>query len=225
MHFWAELDVSLIEIIFKGLLIGIVASAPMGPVGILCLQRTMQKGRTYGLVTGAGAALSDLLYALMTGFGMSFVMDFITNERNMFWLQLAGSVMLFLFGLYMFMSDPQKGFRPVSKNKGTLVHNFVTSFLVTFSNPLIIFLFIALFARFVFIIPEHPLSQALGYFSIVAGAMLWWIGLTYVVDKMRNNFGLRGVKRMNVIIGSVVLAAAVVGAGLTLLHLSFPFHW
>ena len=68
---------SPILLILKGLLVGIIASAPMGPVGILCIQRTMQKGRAYGIVTGAGAALSDIIYALMTGLGMSLVMDFI----------------------------------------------------------------------------------------------------------------------------------------------------
>lgn len=87
---------SPILLILKGLLVGIIASAPMGPVGILCIQRTMQKGRAYGIVTGAGAALSDIIYALMTGLGMSFVMDFIDKEQNIFWLKLIGSVMLFI---------------------------------------------------------------------------------------------------------------------------------
>lgn len=87
-------------LILKGLLVGIIASAPMGPVGVLCIQRTLQKGRSYGIVTGAGAALSDIFYALMTGFGMSFVMDFIDNEQNIFWLKLIGSVMLFILCIH-----------------------------------------------------------------------------------------------------------------------------
>ena len=90
---------SPILLILKGLLVGIIASAPMGPVGVLCIQRTIQKGRNYGIVTGAGAALSDIIYALMTGLGMSFVMDFIDNKDNVFWLKLLGSVMLFIFGI------------------------------------------------------------------------------------------------------------------------------
>ena len=64
MNFWTLFEVSTFELAFKGLLVGILASAPMGPVGILCIQRTLQKGRSYGLVTGAGAALSDIIYAL-----------------------------------------------------------------------------------------------------------------------------------------------------------------
>lgn len=94
-------------LIVKGLLVGIIASAPMGPVGILCIQRTMQKGRAYGIVTGAGAALSDIIYALITGFGMSFVMEIIDNEQNIFWMKLIGSIMLFSFGIYMFRTDPE----------------------------------------------------------------------------------------------------------------------
>ncbi len=220
MNFWSLFEVSTLELFFKGLLVGILASAPMGPVGILCIQRTMQKGRAYGIATGAGAALSDIIYALVTGLGMSFVMDFINNEQTLFWLKLVGSIMLFAFGIYMFRTDPKKCIRPVSKKKGTLVHNFVTSFLVTFSNPLIIFLFTALFALLTFVVPEHLFEQCVGYTSIVVGAMLWWFGLTYVIDKMRNNFGLHGIYRLNRAIGSIVLVVSVVYALMTLFHLS-----
>ncbi len=220
MNFWSLFEVSTLELFFKGLLVGILASAPMGPVGILCIQRTMQKGRAYGIATGAGAALSDIIYALVTGLGMSFVMDFINNEQTLFWLKLVGSIMLFAFGIYMFRTDPKKCIRPVSKKKGTLVHNFVTSFLVTFSNPLIIFLFTALFALLTFVVPEHLFEQCVGYTSIVVGAMLWWFGLTYVIDKMRNNFGLHGIYRLNRPSGSIVLVVAGVYALMTLFHLS-----
>lgn len=211
---------SLPLLIFKGLLVGIIASAPMGPVGILCIQRTLQKGRAFGMVTGAGAALSDIIYALITGAGMSFVMDFIDKEQNIFWLKVVGSIMLFIFGIYMFRSDPRKSFRPKSQNKGTLIHNFTTAFLVTFSNPLIIFLFIALFNMLTFVIPGNWFGQCVGYLSIVAGAMLWWFGLTYVINNMRSKFGVRGILRLNQTIGCIVLAVSIVYALLTLFKIS-----
>ncbi len=207
-------------LMLKGLLVGIIASAPMGPVGILCIQRTMQKGRIYGIVTGAGAALSDIIYALMTGLGMSFVMDFIDNKDNVFWLKLVGSIMLFIFGIYMYRTDPRKSFRPTSTSKGTLVHNFTTAFLVTLSNPLIIFLFIALFNMLTFVIPGNWFGQCIGYLSIVTGAMLWWLGLTYVINKMRSNFGVRGIMRLNRTIGVIVLSASIIYAATTLFNLS-----
>ena len=220
MNFWSLFEVSTLELFVKGLLVGILASAPMGPVGILCIQRTLQKGRRYGLVTGAGAALSDRIYALITGLGMSFVMDFINNEQTLFWLKLVGSVMLFIFGLYMFRTDPKKCLRPTPKKKGTLMHNFVTSFLVTLSNPLIIFLFTALFALLTFVVPEHLFEQCVGYTSIVVGAMLWWFGLTYVIARMRNSFGLRGILILSRTVGTIVLVVSVVYALMTLFHLS-----
>ena len=70
-----HVPINILDFIFKGLLIGVIASAPMGPVGILCVQRTLNKGRWYGLATGIGAAGSDIIYAAFAGFGMSFVMD------------------------------------------------------------------------------------------------------------------------------------------------------
>ena len=164
--------------------------------------------------------MSDIIYALITGLGMSFVMDFINNEQTLFWLKLVGSVMLFIFGLYMFRTDPKKCLRPTPKKKGTLMHNFVTSFLVTLSNPLIIFLFTALFALLTFVVPEHLFEQCVGYTSIVVGAMLWWFGLTYVIARMRNSFGLRGILILSRTVGTIVLVVSVVYALMTLFHLS-----
>ena len=84
-------QIDILGMILKGVLIGIIASAPMGPVGVLCIQRTLNKGRWYGFVTGIGAAMSDIIYAMLTGFGMSFIMDLITNPTNKFWLQITGA--------------------------------------------------------------------------------------------------------------------------------------
>ena len=77
-----HIPINILDFIFKGMLIGVIASAPMGPVGILCVQRTLNKGRWFGFATGIGAAVSDIIYAAFAGFGMSFVMDFITNDQN-----------------------------------------------------------------------------------------------------------------------------------------------
>ena len=157
MPFQFHLDI--LDWIFKGMLIGVVASAPMGPVGVLCIQRTLNKGRWYGFITGIGATVSDFIYALITGFGMSFVMDLINNNHNRFILQITGSIMLMAFGIYCYRSDPTKKIHVSGNKKGTLIHNGVTAFLVTFSNPLIIFLFMAAFAQFAFVIPKHPLHM------------------------------------------------------------------
>ena len=217
---WLE-PVSTLDLIIKGLLIGIVASAQMGPVGILCIQRTLNKGRWFGFVTGIGAAFSDIIYAMITGLGMSFVVDFIEDKTNMFYLQLIGSVMMFIFGIYTYRSNPTKSIRPTSPKKGTLVHNMVTGFFVTFSNPLIIFLFVALFARFTFVVPDFLVQQSIGYLSIALGALLWWFTLTYFIDKVRSRFDVKGIWILNRIIGSIVIVAAIGGIIITLTGFSF----
>lgn len=215
---WVEFS-STIQLVMKGLIVGVIISAPMGPVGILCIQRTMKKGRMFGIVTGAGAALSDFIYALMTGFGMHFVIEFIERGQTLFWLKLMGSIMLLIFGIHTYMQDPRKGMRNTMKRKGTLFYNFISGFGLTISNPLIVFLFIALFNMFTFVIPSNLLGQAIGYLSIIAGAMLWWLGLTYVIAKMKDSFGLRGILYLNRGIGSIVICSSIVYAMMTLWNL------
>ena len=102
-----------------------------------------------------------------------------------------------------------------------MIHNFTTAFLVTLSNPLIILLFIALFNMLTFVIPGNFFGQCVGYLSIVAGAMLWWLGLTYVINRMKQNFSNRGILVLNRTIGVIVLICSVVYAGMTLFNLSF----
>ncbi len=205
------IHIDILELIIKGIIIGIAASAPMGPVGILCVQRTQKKGRWYGFATGVGASISDLIYALISGFGMSLVVNFINNPVYKFYLQLAGGVMLLVFGLISFFSNPLKNAHEGGqKEKGTLIHNGVTAFLITFSNPLIILLFIALFAQFNFIIPKEPLLMCVGYASMVGGALLWWYGLTWMIDKIRTKFDQTGVIIINRVIGSIVIFFSIV---------------
>lgn len=212
---WMQ-SVDAIDQLVKGVIIGIVASAPMGPVGVLTVQRTLNKGRVYGWVTGIGAAVSDLLYALVTGLGMSFVMDFVSNPRTMHWLQLTGAVMLFLFGVHTYKSDPSQSMRNVSHRRGSLMHNAATGLVVTLSNPLIVFLFVALYARFAFIVPDHPVEQTIGYLGIVAGAIGWWTWLTYTINKVRARFDVGGIVWLNRTIGVVVMVVSLLGFYFTL---------
>ena len=211
--------VTTFEFAYKGLIIGIIASAPTGPIGILGIQRILKKGPKYGLVTGAGAVISDLIYGLITALGMSFVMDFMTNKTNIFWMEIIGSAMLFVFGLYMFRSNPDKYFLPEASklSKGNYVNNFFTSLFLTLSNPLIIFLFIALFARFAFIVPDQPIPQVIGFITMTIGAASWWIVLTYGVDKIRKTFNVKYVRILNLTVGGIVILASLFGFVFTLM--------
>lgn len=205
-----QIHIDILNFIFKGMLIGLIASAPMGPVGVLCVQRTLNKGRWYGFVTGIGAALSDMIYAAITGYGMSYVMDVLSNQQTRMYLQIVGSIMLLAFGVYTYKSDPTKKIHRSGNGKGTLFHNGMTAFLVTFSNPLIIFLFVACFAQFAFVMPDHPFEMLVGFASIVFGALLWWFGLTWLIDKIRGKFDDNGIRLINQVIGSIVVLCSII---------------
>ena len=204
------MPINILDFIFKGMLIGMIASAPMGPVGVLCVQRTLKKGRWYGFATGIGAAVSDMIYAGITAFGMAFVMDFVSNAQNRFYLQIIGSFMLLGFGWYTYRTDPTRNMHKSSPDKGTMWYNTWTAFLVTLSNPLIIFLFMALYAQFAFVLPEHPFEMAVGFLSIVGGALLWWWGLTWLVDKIRTKFDEQGIRLINQVIGVTVVIVSII---------------
>lgn len=204
------IHINIVDLVFKGMLIGMIASAPMGPVGVLCVQRTLNKGRWYGFITGVGAAVSDIIYAAITGFGMAFVMDIINNDTNKFYLQIIGSIILLSFGIYTWRSDPTKNIHQSGKQHGSMTHNAITAFLVTFSNPLIIFLFMGLFAQFAFVIPDRPFEMIVGFASIVGGALVWWYGLTWLIDKVRGIFDSSGIRIINQIIGAIVIIFSVI---------------
>lgn len=205
-----HMPINILDFIFKGILIGMIASAPMGPVGVLCVQRTLKKGRGFGLATGIGAAVSDIIYAAITGYGMAFVMDFVEDPQNKFYLQIIGSLMLMGFGWYTYRTDPTRNMHQSGTERGTLWYNTWTAFLVTLSNPLIVFLFMALYAQFAFVLPNHPFEMVVGFLSIVGGALLWWWGLTWLIDKIRMKFDDFGIKLINQIIGVAVIIGSII---------------
>lgn len=221
------IQLDILDFIFKGLLIGMIASAPMGPVGILCVHRTLNKGRWYGFATGIGATISDVFYALLAAFGMGFIMDFIEDPTYNFILQIVGSVVLLGFGVYCVISNPTKNMHKSGNKRGTLLHNGVTGFAVTVSNPLIIFLFIAALAQFALIQPKRLFETIVGFCCIPIGALLWWYGLTWLIDKARGKFDDNGILIINKIIGSVVILFSVImlfGTVFNLYHLPTIFE-
>lgn len=194
----------------KGLLIGILVSAPMGPVGMLYIQRTLSKGRWHGFVTGLGAMVSDIIYAMLTSLGMGVVVNFV--EANQAPLQLAGSLVLSVFGYYIYQSNPVKNLRKQKERKLSFTQDFITAFLLTFSNVLIVLLYIGLFARFGFILPDHSLGMIIGgIICIGIGAISWWLFITYIVSKLRKWFNVRGIWLMNRIVGSTIIILSIIG--------------
>ncbi|MBQ6078740.1 MAG: LysE family transporter [Muribaculaceae bacterium] len=201
---------TIISIIIGCVSIGVFLSAPMGPIGILCVQRTLNKGRNSGFFTGVGAAASDLFYCLLTGLGISLVTDFIADHVNI--LQVVGSIILIVYAIYMIVHNPVSQIKESLDQREDHWRDMVTGFLFTLSNPLIMFLIIPLFARFGFPLPEYKFYHIiLGYAFIVVGALLWWAVITFFVDKVRTHFNIRSMWLINRIIGIIVLLLSIYG--------------
>ncbi len=200
----------LINSIFQGIIIGIVVSAPMGPVGMMVIQRTLFRGRSAGFCSGLGATASDLCYAILTGVGMSFVIDFI--EANQQLLQIIGSIVLVGFGVYLYRQNPAGKIRQGGNSKLNLAQDFATAFLVTISNPLIIFLYIGLLARFnSFVASPYIVYHVIGYLSVAAGAILWWFAITTAVNKVRSHFNVRSIHLLSRAIGIIIILLSLGG--------------
>ena len=159
---------TILDILVKGFVIGIVVSAPLGPVGVLCIQRTLNKGRWYGFVTGLGASLSDIAYALLTGYGMSFVFDYInknnflfcnSSEVSCYWLLVfihSAAILCNPFGLY----------RPI---KVLISTTSLPPLQLHFPIRLLFFFSSVLFARFAFVQPGVLVFEEItGYLAIAS---------------------------------------------------------
>jgi len=200
----------MIDILVKGVIIGILVSAPMGPVGMLCIQRTLSKGRWHGLATGIGATISDVIYACITSLGMGFVVHFV--ETNQTPLQFVGSIIIGFFGIYIYRTNPSKSLQKQGDKKLSYTQDFFSAFFLTLSNILITLLYIGLFARFGFVLPEHTIWITLcGIGGIAIGAVLWWINITYIVSKLRRWFNVRSIWVLNKVIGIVIMGVSVIG--------------
>jgi threonine/homoserine/homoserine lactone efflux protein len=206
----------MLEIIIKGVLIGLCISVPLGPIGMLTIQRTLNRGKKYGIATGLGATTSDLIYTVITLFFLSFVLDFI--ELHRFVIEIVGSLVVAFFGYYIYKSNPATQPKPNETLKHTLFGDFMTSFGLTFSNPLVLFVLIALFARFEFIGSNTTLFVTIsGILSILGGALLWWNLLTFLVSKFKNKLKMRELKIINQITGFVIILIGTVGFVMTLI--------
>ncbi len=199
-----------VQIVVNGIIIGILTSAPMGPVGMLIIQRTLNKGRWPAFFTGIGAGLSDLLYSLLCGLGLSFATDFI--KKNEMILQVVGSVFLIAFAIYLFQKNPSRSLKKRNEKRTSFLTDTVTGFLFTFSNPLILFFIMGLFGRFNFILPEFVFYHyVIAFTSLFLGTLIWWYSITFLVNKLRGVFNVRSMWALNRLIGAVLAIMAIVG--------------
>lgn len=200
----------MLETIAKGFIIGLLVSSPMGPINMLTIQRTLNRGRWHGFVTGLGAMLSDITYASITLVGLSFVSGFLTaHESGLQWL---GSIILIFFGIGVFRTNPLKDWKPDRITGETrYVKDFVSAFLLTLSNAAIILVYVGLYARFSFNPAANGWGSLLaGMGAFVVAALSWWFLLSLFVSRLRRHFNRKGLVLLNRTIGSVLM---LVGTG------------
>lgn len=193
----------------NGIIIGFSASVPLGPIGVLCIQKTINKGRLSGFISGLGAATSDMVYAIIAGFGLSFVTAFIIEQQ--LYLRIAAGIILFYLGFRIFFSNPGREMRKQARKKGRgLAGDFISLFLLTFSNPLTVFFFLGAFAAFGVVKGESSfLSILILTVGVFLGAAFWWSILTTIVNIFRKKFRLKSIWWINKIAGIIVIGFAI----------------
>ncbi len=200
----------LAETVLKGCAIGVITSAPLGPMGVFCIQQTLSYGRKTGFAASVGVALSDLTYALLTGLCLTFVSDFIDTHTQL--LQIIGSLVLLGFGYYLYKQNPTQNFTKQGMPKSNYLQKTVAAYLLTLSNPFVIFLFVSLFAQLHLFAPDSDVSYiAVGYSSIFIGSICWWFTIVYLISKMSARFNIRNLRIVNQVFGFVIVAMSIIG--------------
>jgi threonine/homoserine/homoserine lactone efflux protein len=187
---------------FKGLLIGAAVSAPVGPIGLLCINRSLTEGRLRGFVSGLGAATADMVFCIIAGFGFTFVSRFL-DERAL-WISLVGACGLVFLGLKIFFSRPVE--RSCAAMAGDLVHIYVSTFVLTLINPVTILFFVALFTSLGVTLTrmDYP-SLVLLITGVLVGAVLWWFLLTGCVSLLHRKLTQKTIRWVNRISGTIVM--------------------
>lgn len=193
-----------IELFIRGLGIGLMASILMGPIAILCIQRTLSKNLKSGFASGLGIASADTIFASIAFFSLSMVMTFMQTHLDI--IKFIGGVCILWIGTRIFLSNPAVQIRRNRAGKTDLWSDFISILLLTLANPVTILTFIALFATLGIksesIHPWHGLVMITGVFI---GATLWWFTLTFLINIFRTKFKLRHILWMNRVAGGIIM--------------------
>jgi len=194
----------IFKLLFEGVLIGFMASLLLGPTGILVIQRTVNQNQLSGMLSGMGAAISDTIYAGISGFSVAVIFHFIRQYEIIF--KTGISVILLMLGLVILLSNPEKYSGKQLNNSKNYFKNFVTTFLVAASNPLIMFVHISLFAVFGIALDiNNPMNALFILCGFFVGALTWWFSLTGVISKFKNKISKRIFLQFNRIAGSTII--------------------
>lgn len=199
----------ILELFIRGIVIGLVASITLGPVGVMCIQRTLSKSRKAGFLSGLGAATADSIFATIAYFFISLVSAFI--EENMNVISIIGGLCVIFVGVRIYLTNPIVQIRRNRAGKSNLWQDYISTFFLTLTNPAFILWLIVIFTAFnVSYDPEAPddisrvVSGLFMIFGFFVGAATWWFSLTYSINLLRNRFKPRHLLWINRIAGSII---------------------
>jgi threonine/homoserine/homoserine lactone efflux protein len=191
----------------KGLIVGFVIAAPVGPIGVLCARRTLTHGRRAGFFSGMGAATADSVYGFIAAFGLTFIADFLVGHR--FWLRLAGGALLCFLGIRTLIAKPERRsfFRIRRKQYAGM---YTSTFFLTLTNPMTIFSFAAVFAGFGLAGAKGSLvSAATLVLGVFLGSGIWWFFLVGVFSIFRVRLEHHELHWVNRIAGLIIAGSGL----------------
>jgi threonine/homoserine/homoserine lactone efflux protein len=180
--------------LLRGLAIGIAVAAPIGPVNVLCMHRTLAHGRLNGFISGLGAAAADATFGLVAAFGVTVVADFLMGQQS--WLRLGGGIFLLALGVRIFLARPAAP--AVETDRHGLGWAIASTYLLTITNPLTILSFIGIFAGAGLGQGETGYAgAAIIVLGVFLGSCLWWLALSFGIGMVRHRLDERGLQWIN----------------------------
>jgi len=192
--------------LISGLIIGFSIAAPVGPIGVLCIRRTLAEGRLHGLISGLGAATADAIYGCIAAFGLTFISDLLVQQQ--LWLRLFGGVFMCLLGAKTLFAKPSE--KSAQEKTPGLLGAYGSTFFLTLTNPMTILSFAAIFVGIGLgsAVADYG-SAALLVFSVFTGSALWWLILSGTVGLLRKKVRLSVLKWINRVSGAIITGFGV----------------
>ena len=189
----------------KGLLIGLAIAAPVGPIGVLCIRRTLKDGRGAGVATGMGAATADAAYGCVAAFGLTSVSGYLLRHQS--WISVCGGAFLCYLGARTFLSRPATGSSPA--HSGRLFAAYGSTLLLTLANPATVLSFAVVFAALG--LPSTASYPSAGgmVLGVFTGSALWWLALSTIVSLGRSRIDASWMQAINRVSGAVLFAFGI----------------
>jgi threonine/homoserine/homoserine lactone efflux protein len=191
----------------KGIAVGIIIAVPVGPVGVLCVRRTILDGKLAGFLSGLGAATADAAFGVIAGFGLTVISDWLLGYQD--WLRVGGAAFLLYAGASSFFHDAPAG-SPPQRDPETLFAASVSTFALTITNPVTILAFLAIFAGVGLAGEEATLGRALTLvLGVWVGSLMWWLALSLGAGLFRGSFGKRHLQWVNRGSGAILILSGL----------------